>query len=229
MFPLLLGAAVAASGGLAPPDPTISLPAEVKAPAGRLVKLAATTDGKFVRWLLMSEEADLVPFPDGKTALFCAPKPGRYTVLAWTAAGDVPSEAARCVVVVGDAPGPPPQPPQPPQPPVDPLVAEFRKLLADDATPDKPAHLAQLTALYREAVKFADHPDVKTAGELAARIRTAAATLLPADALVAVRKRIAEEITKELPVDGDAPLDPATRRKAALLFARIATSLENAR
>ena len=82
--------------------PTIALPAEVNASPGRLVKLTATTEGKLVRWVLASDDADLVPFPDGKTALFCSPKPGRYVVFAWTAAGDVPSEAAKCVVVVGE-------------------------------------------------------------------------------------------------------------------------------
>jgi hypothetical protein len=216
---------LAAVGG--PVPPSVSLPAEVTAQPGRLVKLTATTDGSLVRWALASDDADLIPFPDGKTALFCAPRPGRYLVFAWTAAGDVPSEAARCVVVVGEPPGPP-TPPKPPDP-ADPLAAEFRELLAADPSADKLGHLAQLAALYREAAAFADRPDVRTAGDLAARIRTAAATLLPADALVTVRKRIAEEVTKHLPVEGDAPLDPPTRRKAALLFTRIATALEAVR
>ena len=57
------------------------------------------------------------------------------------------------------------------------------------------------------------------------RIRAAAGSLIPADSLVAIRKRIAEEIAKELPVEGDAPLDAATRRKAAALFLRLATAL----
>jgi hypothetical protein len=200
--------------------PTISLPPEVNAPPGRIVKLSATTEGKLVRWQLAGDDADLVPFPDGKTALFCSPKPGRFTVFAWTAGGDEPSEAAKCVIVVGE--GPPPKP-------VDALAAEFRKLLAADGTAEKLAHLVQLAALYREAAKYADHPDVKTAGELATRIRAAAASLLPADALISVRKRIAEEIAKELPVDTDAALDATTRRKAAALFLRIATSLEAAK
>ncbi len=203
--------------------PTIALPAEVNASPGRLVKLTATTEGKLVRWVLASDDADLVPFPDGKTALFCSPKPGRYVVFAWTAAGDVPSEAAKCVVVVGE-----PQPIPPPKP-VDVLAAEFRKLLAADLLPGKLAHLAQLAALYREAVAFVDLPEVKSAGDLAARLRTAANVLLPADALVAIRRRIAEEIAKELPVEGDAPLDAAARKKAAQLFARIASSLEAAK
>jgi len=198
----------------------ISLPPEVAAPPGRIVKLTAITEGKLVRWQLAADDADLVPFPDGKTALFCSPKPGRFVVFAWTASGDEPSEAAKCVIVVGGEPGPKP---------VDALADEFRKLLATDATADKFAHLVQLAALYREAVKYADHPEVKTAGELATRIRAAAGSLLPAEALTAIRKRIADEIARELPIESEAALDAATRRKAAQLFARIAASLEGAK
>lgn len=215
MIPILV---VAALG-----PPAVVLPAEVSALPGRIVRLTATTEGKLVRWQLATDDADLVPFPDGKTALFCSPKPGRYVVFAWTATGDVPSEAAKCVIVVGE-----PQPIPPPKP-IDNLAAEFSKLLAADTTAEKLAHLKQLAALYREAASFADNPDVKTAGDLAGRIRTAANSLIPADALVAIRKRIAEEIAKELSADGEAALDAATRRKAAALFIRIATSLEAAK
>lgn len=203
--------------------PAIALPPEIQAQPGRIVKLTATTEGKLVRWQLAADDADLVPFPDGKTALFCSPKPGRFTVFAWTATGDVPSEAAKCVISVGEPlPIPPPKP-------VDALAAEFRKLLAVDPTPDKQSHLVQLAALYREAVSYADRTEVKTAGDLASRIRTAAGTLIPAEALVGIRKRIAEEIAKELPVESDSPLDSGSRRKAAVLFARIATALEGAK
>lgn len=214
LLPLLLAALPAA-------PPTVSLPAEVPAKPGRIAAIKADTDGQVVRWVLAAGDADLVPLPaDGKTALFCAPAAGRYVVFAWTAAGDTPSEAARCVVVVGDTPIPPPPPP------TDPFTADIRRLLAADPTPDKAAHAAQLAAVYREAVKYAAHADVATAGDLAARIRAAANSLLPADALVAVRKRVAEEITKTLPDDGEKPLDADTRKKAAALFGRIATSLE---
>ncbi len=214
MVPILLLFALADVG------PAIALPAEVLARPGRFVLLKAETAGKQVRWAMASDDADLIPFPEGKTALFVSPTAGKYLVFAWTAAGDLPSEAARCVVVVGAGPKPPG--------PVDPLAAEFRKLAADDLSPEKSAHLAQLAAVYREAKKYADHPDVRTAAELATRIRTAAASLLPPEALVAVRKRIAEEIARKLPVDGERPLDEATRKTAGELFDRIATSLENA-
>lgn len=201
-----------------PTEPTVTLPAELRIPPGRMLKLHAETDGERVCWALAASDADLVPFPDGKVALFCSPKPGRYVVLAWTAKANVPSEAARCTIIVGDDPAPPT--------PVDPFTTELQKLYTADASAEKRTHLAQLAALYREAVKFADSTSVKTAGDLAARIRSASASLLPRDALTTIRHRIAEEIAKHLPLDGEQPLDAALRRTAAQLFDRIATSLE---
>lgn len=213
MLPTVL---LALAAGQPPAVPVVRLPPEVRAAPGRIVTLKADTAGSQVRWLLASDDADLVPFPDGKVALFCGPKPGRYRVFAWTAAGDVPGEAARCVVVVGEVP----------PGPADPFAADLRRLFAEDRTPDKAAHLAQLAAVYREAVAVAERAEVRTAGELAARIRKAAASLLPVDALTGVRKRIADEVAKHLPPDGEQPLDATTRRTAAELFDRIATSLE---
>ncbi|MCZ2341039.1 MAG: hypothetical protein LC104_04490 [Bacteroidales bacterium] len=228
MFPLPVLVALAA-------PPSITLPAEVLARPGRLVTLTAQTTGQQVRWLVASEAADLVPFPGEKTALFCTPTPGRYLVFAWTAAGDEPSEAARCVVVVRDTPPVPPvpppvpPPPQPPAPPADPLTLALQKLYSEDRSPNKSVHLAQLAALYREAIAFAQRPELQTAGDLAARLKSAAATLLPADALIPIRQRIAEETARVLPVDSDRPLDSATRSAAAALFTRLATSLESIR
>lgn len=230
VLPLLIAATVTAAPTRDPDSPRVTLPEEVSARPGRIVRVQAVSDGKAVCWVLASDAADLIPLSaDGKAALFCSPTPGRYVLFAWTAGGDVPSEAARCVVVVGDGPTPVPVPPAPPPAPADPLTADFRRLLAADPAADKIGHLAQLAAVYREAVKYAANADVTTAGELAARIRAAANSLLPADALTAVRKRVAEEITKALSDDGDKPLDADARAQAAKLFARIATSLEAAK
>lgn len=212
----LLTLALAAAGD--PDPPAVSLPAEVQARPGRIVTLTAATAGKQLQWLTTADDADLVPLAGGKSAVFVSPTPGRYLVLAWTAAGDVPSPAARCWVVVGG-----------PAPPADPLRAELKALVAADRGPDKLTHLAQLAAVYREAVQFADRPGVRTAAELADRIKVAVSALLPSDSLVSLRKRVAEEIAKQLPLDADKELDPTSRKAAADLFARIAAALEDAK
>jgi hypothetical protein len=208
MFPLLL-LVIAAD-----PVPTIKLPAEVKASPGRLVQLKAETTGATVKWALTSDEADLIPFPDGKLAVFAAAKPGRYLVLAWTATGNEPSDAARCVIVVGDAK------------PIDPFAAELRKLYDADTSAEKANRVQQLAALYREAITTVEKPEIRTAGQLADRLKAAAALAIPNDALIPLRKRLAEEIAQHLPTDAAQVLEAKDRRDAAQLFDRIATTLE---
>src|SRR3954454_13751325 len=99
-------------------EPAVKLPTEVRARPGRLTLIRAETEGKVLRWVSLSEGADLLPYLD-KQAIFSAPAPGRYRILAYTAAGDVPSEPALCTVIVEGAspPGPAPTPPGPAPPP----------------------------------------------------------------------------------------------------------------
>ena len=191
--------------------PGVTLPAEVATPPGRIVVLKAETGGEVVRWASLAEGVDLVPFPDGKTALFCSPNPGRFTVLAWTAAGNVPSEAARVVVVVG-APAP--------------AASEFAKELAALVGAERDAEaLKRLAGAYRAAAELSDNAEVATAGQLAERVRELVRAAVPAEALVAIRKRVALESAARLSGGADAPLTPALRRAAAGLFNEVALIL----
>lgn len=122
---------------------SIKLPAEAKGEPGAFVKIPADTDGKEVRWY--SPDKGLQVFPvellkDSKTAVVTANAPGRYRLIAWTAKGDVPSDPAICVVVIGDAPpdpGPnPPKPPDPPVPPPDPSPISGKRVLIVYETAD---------------------------------------------------------------------------------------------
>ena len=196
------------------PAPVVKLPAEVTAPAGRVVLLKADTPGKVVRWATAADGVDLVPFPDGKSAVFCSPTAGRFTVFAWTAAGDVPGEAARCVVVVG---GPAPAP-------ASAFAAELKALVAAD--PAGKGFVPLLAGAYRDAAKLPERADVLTAGDLAARVRGVVQAAVGPDSLPGVRARIAQEVAKKLPADPDAALDAAARKAAAELFADISTHLE---
>lgn len=208
-----------------PKAPAVTLPKAATAPPGRLLRLTAETTCPQVRWLLASEDADLIPFPDGKTALFSAPRPGRYLVFAWTAAGDVPSEAARCVVTVGDpAPPRPPDPPPGPPPAPNPLRERLRKAFdADPGTePVKSESRRYLAELYRQGAVFAQSAEVKTAEALVAKLK-AAGSNLTGDTLPGTRKAIAAELAEAFP--DDAPLTDADRLRAATLFRSLAEAL----
>ncbi len=221
-MPFDLWAVLALSLALPPagPPPKVEVAAEASAPAGRMVVLKAETTCPVVRWATAADGVDLVPFPDGKTALFCSPTPGRFVVFAWTAAGDVPSDAARCVVVVG---GPKPDP----KPGLT-LAADLQALVAADPTADR-VQVAVLAGVYRDAVKLAALPDVATAGDLAGRVRAAAQTAVGPTALVTVRTRIAAELARKLPADPSILLDAVARKAAAEVFTEIATALEAVR
>jgi len=125
----------------APVASDIVLPERVRIGVGRMLRLEAQTDGKYVRWHVCSKSADLIPFPNGaKVAIFSSPTKGTYEVMAWTAKGDTPSEAAVCVVEVTDGspdPGPGPKPPDPkppdPKPPTPGPVTGLRILMVKDS------------------------------------------------------------------------------------------------
>jgi hypothetical protein len=94
----------------------IKLPATVQGQPGAYIEVPATTDGGVVKWLAL--DAGLNVFPasllrDTKTNVVSALKPGRYRLIAWTAKGDVPSDAAQTIVVIGNPPDPDPDPPGP--------------------------------------------------------------------------------------------------------------------
>lgn len=118
-----------------------------------------------------------------------------------------------------------PKPPPPPEP-EDPLCAKFQAAFdADHGDPAaKLAAVKSLAALYTQAVSFAGSLDAgATAGDLAAKIKAAGSTLVPAGVVAGVRAAIGQEIAGAFNLN--APLTDASRKQAAELFAKIAAAL----
>lgn len=203
-------------------EPVLTLPATVQARPGRFVVIEAGGDGKLIRWVSLSPEADVLPYLE-RQALFVAAAPGEYRVLAYTAVGDTPSPPAFCVVRVA-APAPP-VPPTPPVPPDTSLVSDLKAALEADTGEDKVSQVRLLIVLYRDAVRFSATPEILNTADLAARLKAAANALLPASALPGVRKRLSAETVRVLG-DASTPLTPEVRARAADLFARLARALE---
>jgi hypothetical protein len=118
--------------------PKVELPAEVAGDVGAFIPVRSITSGEQVRWYAVTAGLNLFPadmLKDSRSTVVTAAKPGRYDLIAWTAVDGVPSEAAKCVVVVGNAPVPPPPGPGPgpgpdPQPdPTDPIPGDGLKVL----------------------------------------------------------------------------------------------------
>ena len=203
-------------------------PTEVKARPGRAVTLKADAGpGKAVQWVQATEaDADLIPSADGKTCVFVAPLPGRYLILAYSAAADVPTPATRVLVVVGDLPPPrPPAPPQPPGPKPDAdLTTKFKAAFALDAgqLDKKLGTLADLVELYRQAQAIARDPDLETIGMVVGKVR-AAGRALAADSLKPVRDVISQELQAAFPTDEI--LNDEGRGKLVAAFAKINAAL----
>lgn len=204
-------------------DPTVSLPPTVAARPGRLVQIAARTDCKLIRWYLAGDDADLIVMESTRSAIFSAVAPGQYKILAWTAAGDIPSEPAVCVVTVGSAPPVPPGPVAP----TDPLAVALQGLFETYQDPDKAKQVAALADVYRRAGKAATDPEIKTAGDLFAFARRQALAALPPMALEAIRNRLGEELAAVLPTEPDAALTPSIRTAATEIYSRLAKILES--
>ncbi len=220
--------AVLLVGGSAWAD--LKITGEMKVPEHRIVRLTATgdIDGAALIWDLDREDVADVEEIGGRL-LFAGP-PGVYKVklrAIRTKDGKTSAETARATVTVGSAPPVPPGPiPPVPPGPETPLVKDLRAAYQADLSPVKAQHLANLAAVYREVATKTNSADLKTAGDLLTVLRTAVASLVPADGLVAVRKRIAAEVSASLPTDPTVALDSPTRAKAAEVFSRVASSLE---
>jgi hypothetical protein len=144
----------------------VDLPAELKLEPGRLGKLAAESKGEVIRWVNPSPGMDLIPSESGRWVIVSAMKPGAYPVFAYTALGGKPTEAVRCLVVVGTpSPDPQPTPPTPTPPPgptPDPAPipeAGFRVLMVYETGEVQKLPPAQGSVLYSKQIR--DYLDSK--------------------------------------------------------------------
>lgn len=206
--------------------PEIRVPERVRGEAGAFLRVAATTEGKQVRWVALTPGLSVFPadlLRDSRTTVVVALRPGSYRLLAITAVADELSEPAVCVVEVGSEPAPPGPEPVPPD---DALARELARLYAADPGADRAAHVRALAAFYRQAARTVATAELRTAGDLYTVLRQAATAVLPDDALVGVRRRIATELKGVLPTRPDAPLSETHRTAACALFGRLASLLE---
>lgn len=185
----------------------LTLPKEIKFPAGKLCRVEAKTTAKTILWRVPSSvDADDLRSPK----LLCTALPGTYTLtcIACTETGII---VADCVLIVeGAEPGPPPRP-------NDPFKIELKKL-AESAIVDE---VGRVAALYRFAAAEAKKPEYANIEELLAVI-SKAADFLEAPSCQAIRNRVRDELNEQL-TEADSP---ALRLKARAIYTAAADALE---
>jgi hypothetical protein len=191
------------------------IPAEVRAQPGRLAVIHADSPAP-IRWhrCASAHDPDVLILDDGKTVIVVAAQPGRYELFAWSAAGNQPTEAAQCSIIV-EAASPP-----------DALVETLRVAWAKEVGPLRLHHRDTLIRIYRQAAdELTPQISLATLNQLYSAIRRNAQNSLPDDALVATRTAIGEALRQRLPtVDG--PLTEELRHRCAESFRAIAAALD---
>lgn len=208
-----------------PKEIDVKIPTELKTKPGRLLRIKAETQQKIVKWFIYSEEADLIPFESSKEAIFSSPTPGKYRVVVYTAAGDIPSDPKICVVTVEGENPDPPSPPGPGPLPTDPLVKKLTDAYKADTLVDKDKKLAALIAIYKNANALAiNDRNILTVGQLYETLRKTALEVIGND-LDSIRQIIKVELDGKLPKGVNDPLDERNRMLCSVEFKRIEEAL----
>lgn len=196
------------------------VPAEVATMPGRLAVVKAEAAARVVWHACPSGgPLDVLALDGGKTLVAVAPQPGRYELLAWSASGGEPTDAARCVLVVEG-------PPAPPAP--DAIATALRAAWSNETDPERDRQRRQLAALFRVAAsETVRQPHLRTHGDLLATLKQASAALLSDAALPHLRAAIGEQMRRLLPTEPATPLDESARASCAGAFQRIAVAIES--
>lgn len=186
-----------------------------------LTTLASPSPAK---WVAVDDGYKLKAAADGKSAVFAAPKSGRYKLVVVPEQGD----PIRVSVVVGKVdPVKPDEPviPPPPAPVVSELGRKFQVAYALDTrdAAAKASDLADLVELYRQAVELAVDPAVTSTGQLVTRVRDAAKAL-GITGVADLRRAISAELVAAMPADETLTAD--LRKTAAGAFAKILSALK---
>jgi hypothetical protein len=198
--------------------PLVELPKELTVRSGRLLKIESKSAAKTVKWVNTSDDADLIVSESGRWAIFSSNVAGTYKIFAWTAQGDMPSEAAICTIIVGGGIPPPPEP-------ASPLRAALQAIYGADGDPKKSDYKTTLIALYTELAKASSDESLVSVGDFYSLAKRSANSVLPVDALPAIREKIANEFGKVFPEDPKAKLTPEIRSVFASQFSSMSQLL----
>lgn len=210
----------------------IEIPGTMQTEPGIMIQIDAKTNGRIVKWVKATEGCGLIPFPDGKTAIFSAPYEGEYTIIAYTALNDEPSEPKVCKVIVKKKGPPEPKPPAPPQPPRNELEKKLIAAYQEEKAKEKKAWTTAIGAFFEAMQEHLASKNedgtyaVKTLDDLRSDYRKAIPTVIPKDALNGVKVICAEEIYKVTGDDEQKVINTELRQSLRDLFQELGTIMK---
>jgi hypothetical protein len=215
----------------------ITLPTKVQGEPGVFLVVTAQTKGASVCWYCVTPGLSMIPpqlLKDSKSAVVLAAKPGKYTIIAWTAVNNQPTDAATCVLVVGSPPDPGPTPPGPgpgpspgPTPPSE-LVQALNSALVKDGKNAAALELCKKIAAVARilADKGKSDASLKTAGDVYTLWNKSIKNVVQPSDILQTRLAIGAYLNSKLPTALDAALDAPTRQQMFEEFSKIAAALE---
>lgn len=215
---------VAASAPRKASGPGLTVEGETLVVVTRLpFKVVAPAGGKLYFWTLPSGWKHDAGTVSVKNVVTVSEAPeGSATVSAVAVDKDFVTAEYSLKVNVGKVTPPPPPPP----PPDDPLLKALKAAYDADVGAGKAEHAAKLAALWRQAAALARQPSVATTAAWLKQVQDAGKLLVPASALVGVRRALADHLNARLPRTPDAPLTDATRELLASESLKVAAALE---
>lgn len=203
----------------------IKVPDTVKGQPSTFIQIKAETTGKVVKWKSLDPDLSLFPtdlLKDTKTAVVVALRPGKFRLVAVTAAGDEPSDLALVVIDTTDGKPTPPNPPTPTPP--TPLTKSLQE--AYNKAKDQES-LALLKSLYEQASDSNFLDKVSTWKQLSDTMGGAAQQLGVRGKLQLVQSVLANEMKSAgfKSADSNVALDADSKKLIADTFTNIAAAL----
>lgn len=210
----------------------IKAPPEVRTPCNRLARVEVVSTGK--NTILIPPAGDCDAFQEvaasGKLSfrVICY-TPGKYRLTFVTAANDVP-EYATTDIIAGNLPTPTPPAPVPPAPTPtpdditkDPLYQSLESIVGGLQEQDQKNSLKALAELYRQGeIMSSQHG---TLGAWTGALRLISQQVNLGNKLLAVRQRIADELSSQLGTDPAAVLAGGLGARCAQQCRRISLIL----
>jgi hypothetical protein len=196
---------------------TMDFPSEFRGEPGQFVTIKPNkTDGKIIQYYAIDPGLSVFPanlLVDPTATVVSAVQPGSYRLLAWTAVADKPSPASLIRVTIGKV--------DPPMP-ADSLQIDIESIYAALNETDKTDTKEKMIPVYRSCGEKSK--GATTVNDLFLKLQ-AETEKIPKGKLVAVRRRISQEIDKIVGSDPDVQLTGQQQKALFELFNKVCAIL----